>query len=173
MTYITPDDLLQRYATGERNFAGVQFPANSSVGAFQEANLSDIILSGVNLESFIMDRVNLSGAKMVGTYLFRSRMNLANLRDADLTGANFVRASLWKADLTDADLTGATLVKTDLFNANLTRTLFQDSLIFQVNLAKIILPEGQPRSIRCPNAYVGQTTMPDGNFEAAFKFIDA
>ncbi len=53
MTYITPDDLLRRYAIGERNFASIRFFANSRIDAFQGANLSNIILSGVNLESFI------------------------------------------------------------------------------------------------------------------------
>ncbi|MCC3513686.1 MAG: hypothetical protein JGK31_14660 [Microcoleus sp. PH2017_30_WIL_O_A] len=45
---ITPDELLERYQTGERNFAGLRIEANTDhPDVLCGADLSNIILSGI------------------------------------------------------------------------------------------------------------------------------
>lgn len=171
--YITPTDLLKRYTAGERNFAGVRFFANTDrTDVLRKADLSNIILSGAYLASVNLVRANLRGAQMVGAYLFRASLTEANLIDADLTGANLVRASLYNANLTRAKLFGATLLETRLGGAELTDARFDDSILFRVNLSRIKLTEGRPRGIICPCAFIWETTMPDGQFEAGFRFYE-
>jgi len=70
------EELLRRYAEGERDF--------------ESANLS-----GANLV-----RANLSGAKLRNAKLRGANLVRANLSDADLVGANLRKAKLCSANLT-------------------------------------------------------------------------
>ncbi|NJR76148.1 MAG: pentapeptide repeat-containing protein [Scytonema sp. CRU_2_7] len=86
--YITPSELLARYAAGERNFAGVGIWYDYRFSfAFKRANLSNIIWSGAELPQLRLREVNLSGAKLIGAYLAGADLGLADLSKADLTGA--------------------------------------------------------------------------------------
>ena len=85
---MTRDELLKRYANGDRDFRG--------------ANLY---------------RANLSGANLTRANLTRANLTRANLTDANLTRANLTRANLTDANLTDANLTDANLTGANMTRA--------------------------------------------------------
>ncbi|MEH2448859.1 MAG: pentapeptide repeat-containing protein [Nostoc sp.] len=75
------EELLRRYAAGERNFAGVDL---SSVD-LREAELTRINLVGANLRG-----VNLTGANLNCSALRKADLRNANLKGTDLSGANLI-----------------------------------------------------------------------------------
>ncbi len=56
---MTAEELLERYAAGERDFAGVDLNG---------VNLSGAVLTGINLERADLSTVNFSGADLSGYY---------------------------------------------------------------------------------------------------------
>jgi uncharacterized protein YjbI with pentapeptide repeats len=78
------EDLLQRYANGERNFVGVNLSYRYS------RDLNGIDLSGINLKEAVLDRiafegVNLSKANLSNVTLFKKSFKGANLSEANLS----------------------------------------------------------------------------------------
>ena len=65
-------ELLERYNSGERNFAGAALSDNSEDLA--GANLSNIILSGADLSHVNFTGTNLHGAELVGSQLWRTSL---------------------------------------------------------------------------------------------------
>jgi uncharacterized protein YjbI with pentapeptide repeats len=109
------EQLLNLYALDERNFCGV--------------NLSEQILSGVDLRG-----ANLSGAKLEKTVLERANLtgvNLwrANLRQADLRGTELIWANLREANLQGANLRGADLSGADFAGADVTGADFGGAIL--------------------------------------------
>ena len=150
------EELLKRYAAGERNFAGVRFLYGSVAGStFCEVDLRDIILSGAYLAHLQFRETDLSGAKMVGAYLVGSSLYMADLSGADLTGANLTKAILADADMTRTILSGATLSRVDMSKIKMYGIPSRDFMSF--------VPE---------DTFLWQTTMPDGTFEEFPRYYD-
>ncbi|PPT07019.1 pentapeptide repeat family protein [Geitlerinema sp. FC II] len=131
----SPEELLRRYAAGEREFEQVRL---------SEADLHNAILHGIDLSEAILNDANLSRADLRGADFSWADLSGANLCGADLRGAIFTRA-----DLTDANLTHANLLKADLSLADLENA----------DLSEAILPDGtlqgaspQPETIPTPTA---------------------
>ncbi|MDZ7964838.1 MAG: pentapeptide repeat-containing protein [Nostoc sp. DedSLP03] len=99
------DELLKRYAAGERDFSGVDLG---------RANLYGIDLSSANLS-----RANISYAKLSDANLQSTDLCQADLSDTDLSYANLSYANLSDANLTGAELDGAELSNINLSRANL------------------------------------------------------
>jgi uncharacterized protein YjbI with pentapeptide repeats len=100
---MTPDQLLQRYAAGERNFRGVNLSDEILIWAdLRGADLRGANLRGANLNWANFSRVNLIGADLRGADLA-----WANLSNADLRWANLSEANFSAANLSDADWSGA------------------------------------------------------------------
>jgi uncharacterized protein YjbI with pentapeptide repeats len=93
------EELLRRYAAGEREFA--------------RADLRNMHLSGVDLSNALLRGADLSGAHLDGVDL-----SGASLSGADLSGAH-VNANLSRANLSDAKLRGTYLMSANLESANL------------------------------------------------------
>jgi uncharacterized protein YjbI with pentapeptide repeats len=100
----------QRYQKGDRDFTHTD-------------------LSGINLSSYKLYKINLQGANLkqailAGTNLRRANFSDVNLFNADLNGAildevSLFYANLFGADLSNASLFGSDLRGADLHNANL------------------------------------------------------
>ncbi|NBS15657.1 MAG: pentapeptide repeat-containing protein [Gammaproteobacteria bacterium] len=89
-----------------------------------KANLSGVDLSGEDLTSAILIKVNLTGATLKGTKFVNAKMwnsvlDSADLTAADVKGAVLANASLKKATLKQTEMSGAVLVHRDLTGANL------------------------------------------------------
>jgi uncharacterized protein YjbI with pentapeptide repeats len=112
----TAEDLLQRYATGERNFRDADLPRGCLAGAnlrgsdlnaadLVSADLTDAVLIDANLCDADLRRAVLRGATLRG-----SRLSGADLSGADLTGADLEGADIRHADFSEASLRAAKLV---------------------------------------------------------------
>lgn len=83
-------------------------------GQTPPADLSGLVLSGVQLQY-----ANLRQTRLQGCNLAQSKLNHADLREADLSGTDLSSADLSNADLRDVILTGAVLRGAKLCGADL------------------------------------------------------
>lgn len=124
------DELLRRYASGERNFVNANLRyatlskcllegVNLSYAKLCKAALSDANLSGADLTAADLSEADFSKANLSKTCLARTNLCKANLRGADLRGADLSKACLDGANLDEADLRGANLSLADLRGASL------------------------------------------------------
>ena len=113
---ITIDELLERYAAGERDFT--QFKIGYTDRDLRGVNLSEATF-GVRTLEFVgtLKGINLSGANLSGAWLDERSIENANLRGANLSKAKFFQAGLCGADLREANFRGASLMYTDLRGA--------------------------------------------------------
>jgi len=86
---MTVDELLARYATGERDFSGVNLSDRRTERTLRDVNLSGVDFSKGDLRQGRLERVNLSGANL-------SEINLCftGLINCNLSGANLDEALL-------------------------------------------------------------------------------
>ncbi len=87
------DEVLRRYAAGERDFRGV--------------NLRDEILTWADLSGTNLNWANLSRVNLTAADLSRADLAWANLKAANLSGADLSNAHLSGADLSGANWSGA------------------------------------------------------------------
>lgn len=129
LTRLPVDELLRRYAAGERIFINGNLrcallnscslsEANLSWASLSWANLSEANLSRADLTAADLSEANLSRANLSQTSLVRTNLTRANLSLADLRGANLSKACLSEVNLSQADLRGANLSLADLRGAN-------------------------------------------------------
>ena len=96
------EELLRRYASGERSFP--------------DTELSDADLSGVTLDDASFEKwswfssTNFEGASLRGTSFRECNVKWASFRDADLTGASFELAAVEATDFLGATLKGVSFV---------------------------------------------------------------
>src|ERR671933_45538 len=149
LALLSTDELLRRYAAGERNFANANLrcavlceqnlsQCNLSYVKLSFANLSGINLTGADLTSADLSDASLSGANLSHASLYRTLLIRANLSEANLRGANLFKASLNDANLREADLTGANLSFADLRGA-----IFDEAALSGANLTGAKLTQGQ------------------------------
>lgn len=166
---ITPDELLERYQAGERNFAGLRMKANTdNPDVLDGADLSNIILSGIYWPGARLRDVNLKEAKLIGAYMPDADFTLADLTWADLTAATLRRACFECTNLTGARLEGANLIQANLDGADTIDANFEYSFLFDLDLRQV-RPAGSPIDdveIYYRFALVWNTIMPDGRFVA-------
>ncbi|MBW4542569.1 MAG: pentapeptide repeat-containing protein [Myxacorys chilensis ATA2-1-KO14] len=135
---MTAEELLQRYATGERNFSGLRLYAEEYAmllngrdlngvnlcgsrldGDWSGANLSHARLRGIIADGCDLKQVNLSQADLGGAMFIECDLTGCNLTNANLSGVAFKQVVLCDANFTSADLRGAVLGEADLDRADL------------------------------------------------------
>jgi uncharacterized protein YjbI with pentapeptide repeats len=144
---ISYKELLDRYASGERDFSNCRFWGdNELIGS----NLQDAIFIRADWAEHDLSGANLTNANLTGT-----NFSQANLSEVNLTNANLTDAYLDEADLTFANLTNANLTNVrDLERAN----------FFGTNLTNTNLNNIDPRPPHIlRNAIFSNTIMPDGS----------
>lgn len=130
---LSVDDLLRRYAAGERHFINANLmcallnklnlsAANLSYAKLSWANLNETNLSGADLSAANLSEANLSSANLSQTHLDRTNLTKANLWLANLRGASLIQADLREANLSGSDLRQANLSLADLRGACLSQT---------------------------------------------------
>lgn len=95
---IEAEELLRRYAAGERNFAGVILSDGSGTFELCGCDLSGINLSNSKINADLMN-VNLSGANLSHVHMPETNLEGANLSHANLSGA-----TLWQCGFQGANL---------------------------------------------------------------------
>ncbi|PAX52335.1 low-complexity protein [Brunnivagina elsteri CCALA 953] len=101
---IEVEELLQRYAAGERNFANIRlYDIDDRLCG---CNLSGINLSGSKISAYLAD-VDLSGADLsnniIGGSLWKTNLTRANLEGVEFKGVRFHETimpdgSIWNED---------------------------------------------------------------------------
>lgn len=177
---MTAEELLERYAAGERNFAGARLRTigRELAGAYLEGiNLSDSLLRG-DLSGIYLREANLRGTRFGGT-LNGANLNDANLSNTDfccdMRGVTFNRAILVEACIPECDLSGAFLGGADLSRCTLVQSNLSGVCMSLANLSNAYLEEAfGPVDYTEANltGVVGlstyqcrflRTTMPDGS----------
>jgi uncharacterized protein YjbI with pentapeptide repeats len=169
---MTAEELLQRYAAGERDFSGISL---ESKWGLEGAELPDINLSGATLRRVDFDgadlsRANLSNANLGGANLESANLTEANLRNAIISDGILGSTNLSYADLSYANLTMAGLADADLTGAIMVGTIIGgEPLLVRANLtdvdlsqARIVLDDWM-NNPRLDGAILNNTTMPDGS----------
>jgi uncharacterized protein YjbI with pentapeptide repeats len=149
------EELVRRYAAGERDFAGVDLSRayltidpNGEYGEPLGHDLGGINLSGASLYRARLTACNLSNANLSGADL-RADLTLVNLTGANLTGADLSDAYLNEAILVGANLTRAKLLNTEMSGADLTDANLRDAAYYGTGLMdgviwyRTTLPDGQ------------------------------
>jgi len=159
---MTREELLSKYAEGERNFTGVNLEnadlrevdfegVNLQKANLKNADLREADLEGVNLQKVNLQRSDLRLTNLRETNLWMADLHKADLRGADLTNADLEGADLEGTDLRGADLRGADLRGTDLTNASLegtglTGTNLKNANVKNTKLQKDDTPLSKPVS---------------------------
>lgn len=133
---ITGEELLKRYAEGERNFPLISLYDEKCVlrgadlrginmvggyfagGSLWNTNLSDSCLIGFDFNCMGFDGANFSHPDLTGACLWSAFFTNANFSNCILKGANLRKAILCNANLRGAVLDGANLADTDFTGAH-------------------------------------------------------
>jgi uncharacterized protein YjbI with pentapeptide repeats len=159
-------ELRQRYATGERNFAGytVKSGGDEFDGDFTGINLVNATLDEVYMERIIFINADLRSSVLTDRCLNAADLTNADLRGCDLRGATFCSANLTGADLRDAMFDNTDFRRANLTDANLSgvhlHAIFDEANLTRTNLRGAKISE----RLRSPSANVIflNTIMPDG-----------
>ena len=127
---LTVDELLRRYATGDRFFVNANLKC---------AQLGELCLEKIDLSYAKLNLANLSGANLSRANLAAAEMQEANLSCSNLSRSNLVRANLAGANLSNANLRGAYFANTNLSNANLNGADLRGANLEKVDLRKTCL----------------------------------
>ena len=131
---MTAEELLERYAAGERSF-------------------EEVDLSGANLMEVDLEGIDLEGAILRGTKFKRSLLNHAIFKRANLEGANFFLASLDGTDFRGANLKKCSIVDASLIRANFEGAI-EGTITEGYNLGgytyKTIMPDGRVETCTDP-----------------------
>ena len=104
-TYLPPttgDELLERYARGERKFPNAELSG---------VNLSGAKLDGADFEPLSwFDDADFTGASLRGTSFRNCNVKCATFMRADLSNASFQEAAIESIDLRHAELIGASFL---------------------------------------------------------------
>jgi len=117
---MSASELLERYASGERNFAGIR------VSEFRD--LQGAILSNANFCGAVLE------GSMIGTDFSRSYLIGAELAEVSLEKALLQHTRLDGATLAQSILSGADLTHARLVRAELDETLVQKTNFYRCNL---------------------------------------
>ncbi|MEH2144242.1 pentapeptide repeat-containing protein [Nostoc sp.] len=121
---ITAEELLQRYAAGERDFAGV--------------SLRKIVLVNANLRGINLPNADLRFANLIAVKLTDANLSQVNFTGADLTGARLDRSNLQGVSF-ECDAVGAIFDQADLRRAGMYRARLNGARFDKANLEGAIL----------------------------------
>ncbi|MDY7052621.1 Rid family detoxifying hydrolase [Limnospira fusiformis] len=98
-----PQELIDRYKQGERDFPGVDLSDTNWPGCnLSEINLEGADFSNSELKNMVLNKANLKNCNFSG-----SNFQYVKFVNADLTNAYFIQSDLRDIDFSGADLTGA------------------------------------------------------------------
>jgi uncharacterized protein YjbI with pentapeptide repeats len=150
---VQSDELLRRYAQGERDFEN----ADLKQGHLRRANISGANLRGASLRGADLCWANLTGANLMGAKLTSAELTGAKLRAANFRGCRLCGANLSEADLREAMLRDADLRRANLTEASLSKAELLRADLFGANLSAADLNEANltMASLRAANLHKG------------------
>ncbi|NJL51973.1 MAG: pentapeptide repeat-containing protein [Hydrococcus sp. SU_1_0] len=160
---MTAEELIIRYAAGERNFAGITLSTyDIEKGDFRGISLQGINLRGADLSEAPLHGVDLTDADLTGVILESASLEGAILRKAKLYSANLFCCCLVEADLTDAIMSRMNATCANFRGARLPSYGFERAILIEADFRNVSIP----RYLICRgNNLIWDTTMPDGTIE--------
>ena len=166
---ITPEELLERYADGERNFAGIDLikyhrpspyspkqPYRDTI-ELENVVLRDINLRGANFEQIYLTGVDLTGADLCGIFLNGCNLVEGIIRDANLRAANLQLSGFFDADLRGTNLDYMNASSADFRGVQI--GFFERAILAETNFKGAHTESG----LICRGQnLIWNTTMPDG-----------
>jgi uncharacterized protein YjbI with pentapeptide repeats len=154
---ITTTELLEQYAVGERNFAGIEL--------LPPPGTSNAPRDGIDLEGAILRDINLRGADLTGADLFGAYLEMAVLEGAIINDANLRGANLRWCRLDNANLTG-----TELIHVNAASAIFRGAYIPYISYSILAQADfkgadASDINIRSRGNFIWETILPDGTIE--------
>lgn len=147
------EELVVRYATGERDFAGVDLTGVM----LRRGEELELLLERHGIEeNYWVGGVELCGIDLSG----------ANLERANLEGADFTGATLRGANLREAKLEVVCFQEADLSGANMTDALLMGSRLYQTNLTGTILEWANLGDVRLVGAILRKAKLRGADISA-------
>jgi uncharacterized protein YjbI with pentapeptide repeats len=154
---ISGEELLRRYAAGERNLGGVFAKSGSFWEGEPPTNikLRGIILSGADLSNVRLEGANLKSSTFRGTGLDEASLRGANLENTDLSGASLCKTKFGGANLSGAIFRGAFIEETEFSNADLSYADLKGAVGIEISyldgatFCETIMPDGSIRNDNC------------------------
>ena len=103
---MTAEELLERYADGERNFIGIELIKTKIFGRMnpQRCDLRGINLRGAYFEHVDLTKADLTGADLSNAFFRGGTLNQCIIRDANLMSIYLHGSNLYEADLRGSNL---------------------------------------------------------------------
>lgn len=158
MPSIQREELIQRYAAGERDFSGSEL-----LGELYNVDLSGANLNNSRLDESYFERAVLKRVTMRNTRLNQSCLERADLTGADLRESDLRYARFDGADLTEADLRKARLFETCFRKAKLIRTNLSGVELRNCNLREADLTGANLEGVKFRGVIFDNTIMPNGS----------
>ncbi|CDM94576.1 Rid family detoxifying hydrolase [Limnospira indica] len=129
-----PQELLDRFAEGERDFPGVDLSdTNWPASDLSEINLEGADLSNSELKNMTFDNANLKNCNFSG-----STLQFVEFVNADLTNACFIKSDLSDIDFSGADLTGVQFQESSRFSdINMAKAIIKNVNFSGINMTGI------------------------------------
>lgn len=166
---ITTTELLERYAVGERNFAGIELlpPPGVSNDARSGIDLEGAILRDINLRGADLSYAELTGADLTGADLFGAYLEMAVLEGAIIKDANLRGASLRWCRLDRVNFDGS-----ELTHINAACATFREAYIPYISYSILAQANFQGAHVAvstiCGKAnFIWETILPNGTIEKA------
>ncbi|MBW4553946.1 MAG: pentapeptide repeat-containing protein [Aphanocapsa sp. GSE-SYN-MK-11-07L] len=135
---MTAEELLERYAAGERDFSGVDLNGLDLSGT----ELRCIILRGADLRGASFQDSDLSGYWKKPSLIIHSDFRETNCCGADFSGATIEILDFSNAILTGASFSGAVLDKVKFIDANLVDVDWFECQIWRATMESAITDDG-------------------------------
>jgi len=158
MTDITGEELLARYAAGERDFRG----ANLQGIELQYARLNGINFSRTVLYDARLCRIDLSGADLSGARLGDAVIEDIDLSEANLSGAVLQGASVRRSCMEGVNFENAILVEMGMEDSRLDKANFRDAYLCETSFQRCVFQDAIVDINELRGCYLTQTRLPDG-----------
>ena len=163
---MTSEELLQRYAAGERDFTGITIKRiNLILADLRDINLSNAKMIGTKLIGANLDGADLSGVKLMGANLTSATLCRANLVGADLDGSHLIGANFCETNLNDCNLWDAFVDGASFVGANLQRAKLMVASRLGTDFTRADLRESD---LRCPRS---SSIFESANLLGAVEFV--
>ena len=151
MVNMTPNELVSKILSGERDFAKLILPDMTDLTEFiprlneylksqelqkQPLLLNDSRLYGLIASFIFMPYSIMSGANMSRAIMSRAYMYRANMSRADMSGAYMSRADMYRADMSRADMSEANMYRADMSGADMSRADMSEADMSEANMSR-------------------------------------
>ena len=155
---MTAEELLRRYAAGERDFTGT----NLQGVELKYAQLSGINLSRVVLYDARLFRIDLSGANLSEARLSDTTIEDVDLSNAIFSGADLGHSTIRRSSLEGASFENACLAETGMEDSWLNRANFQGAFFGETHFTRCAFSDAIIDINELRGCYLTQTSLPDG-----------